>query len=181
MAGERDYGRYDAGNNRDEQHVEPGHVYHPSPWLTFRVAEPPLKAVEFILTAAIGLRTCAVKALSDHVVEAKWKADVELLLMVPPLLSEAHTTPVEVTRCKSSKVYWTVTSLFAVELVKVREMVVGLPPSQFKFAAGEAPGVVEIAVLKVKLKRGIGPAAYLIPFTICPTINTQRNQAGPKS
>ena len=31
-----------------------------------------------------------------------------------------------------------VTSLFAVEEVKVREIAVGLPPSQFRFAAGEA-------------------------------------------
>jgi hypothetical protein len=33
-----------------------------------------------------------VNALSDHVVLAKWKADVELMLMPPPLLSEFQTT-----------------------------------------------------------------------------------------
>lgn len=60
--------------------------------------------MEFIRTAAIELKTCAVNALSDQVVEAKWNADVALAVM-PPLLSEAHTTPVEVTRCTSSSEY----------------------------------------------------------------------------
>ena len=45
-----------------------------------------------------------MNALSDQVVEAKWNADVALAVM-PPLLSEAHTTPVEVTRCTSSSEY----------------------------------------------------------------------------
>lgn len=39
----------------------------------------------------------------------------------------------------------------------MREIVVGLPPSQFRFAAGEAPGVVELApVVNVVVKYGIG-------------------------
>jgi hypothetical protein len=75
--------------------------------------------------------------LSLHVVLAKWKGVV--LLVMPPELREPHTTEVEGTRCKSSRLYWTVTSLFAVELVKVRLIVVGFPPIQFRFAAGEFP------------------------------------------
>ena len=75
--------------------------------------------------------------------------------------------------------YWTVTSLLAVEDVKVREIVVGLPPIQLRFAAGEAPGVVLFApVVNVVVNSGIA-WLDLISFTVC-TINTRRNQAQPK-
>lgn len=95
---------HDAGAyGQNEERIEARH-HQASPWLTFNVAVPPPRAVEFIRTAAIGERTDTVNALSDHVVEAKWKADVALGV-TPPLLKEFHTTDVEATRCKSSKVY----------------------------------------------------------------------------
>ena len=98
---------------------------------------PPPKAELAIRTAAIGERTCTVNALSLHVVLAKWKGVV--LLVMPPELREPHTTEVEGTRCKSSRLYWTVTSLFAVELVKVRLIVVGFPPIQSDSRPASSP------------------------------------------
>ena len=62
---------------------------------------------------------------------------------MPPLEKDAHVTPVEGVRMMSSKEYWTVQSLFAVEEVKVMLTIVALPDNQLRFAAGEAPGVVE--------------------------------------
>ena len=48
-------------------------------------------------------------------------------------------------------------SLSTVELPpKLKEIVVGLPLSQLRFAAGEFPGVVEFAVVKEVVKEGTG-------------------------
>jgi hypothetical protein len=133
---------HDAGSNREYQrHVEARH-HQASPCETRIVHVPPLKAVDPILTAAIGESICAKNGLSDHVAEAKCEGVVVLAVM-PPLEMKPQSTEVEATRCRSSRVYCSVTSLLAVELVKLNCTDVGLPPRVFKFAATVLPGVVE--------------------------------------